>query len=92
MNAEERIRKYPLQSGSLAVYAAIEEYHSLQGISPSHADLMQMTGFKSKSVIAHHLERLEAAGWITRVSDVDRSVVPIHYPRVYYRLRETDNG
>lgn len=90
MNAEERIRKYPLQAGSLAVYAAIEEYHSLNDTSPSHNDLMQMTGFKSKNVIAHHLDRLEAAGYITRQPNIDRSVVPVRYPRTFYVRRKTD--
>lgn len=92
MNAEERIRKYPLQAESLKVYDAIEEYYSLQGVSPSYNDLMGMTGLKSKNTIAHHIDRLKAAGWITHQPDIDRSAVPVHYPRVHYRLKENDHG
>lgn len=78
----------PLSSGSLAVYHAIEEYHSLNGRGPSHSEIMSMTGYRSKSVISHHLKRLEQAEWIARVPYADHSIVPIRYPRVYYRKAE----
>jgi SOS-response transcriptional repressor LexA len=75
----------PLSSSSFAVYNAIEEYYSLNGQSPSHKEISEMTGLKSKSTISHHLNRLQAFGYISRVPHAVRAIVPIHYPRVYYR-------
>lgn len=85
----------PLQSSSLAVYAAIEEHYSLNGFSPSYQQIMKAVGFNSKSVVNHHLKRLEAFGYIKREPNADRGVVPIHYPRVHYRrgnIRKADDS
>jgi hypothetical protein len=46
--------------------------------------MMVMTGIKSKAAVQYHLERLEDFEYITREPKIDRGVVPIHYPRVYY--------
>lgn len=78
----------PLSSGSLAVYNAIEEYYSLNGCGPSQAEIKQLTGFRSNSVITHHLKRLRDFGWIVYQPFAYRSTIPIRYPRVYYRKAE----
>ena len=77
----------PLTSSSFAVYAAIEQYYSLNGVSTSHQDITNMTGLRSKSVISHHLKRLQTFGYITHVPHAVRSIVPIHYPRIHYRRK-----
>jgi len=78
----------PLQSGSIAVYNAIEECYSLEGHSPGIRVIMKMTGFKSTSTIEYHLGRLEQAGWIIREPKKHYAIVPIHEPRIYYIRRD----
>ncbi len=86
------IRKMPLNSTSLALYAVIEEVHSLTGAGPTYSEMMAMTGIKSKAAVQYHLERLEDFAYITREPRIDRGIVPIHYPRVYYVRRESDES
>lgn len=81
----------PLNSTALALYAVIEEVYSLEGSAPSYAEMMALTGIKSKSAVQYHLLRLEKKGWISRQPHVDRGIVPIHYPRVYYRRKSTED-
>jgi SOS-response transcriptional repressor LexA len=76
-----------LGAGSIAVYNAIEEFYSLNECSPGYKEIMAMTGFTSKATIGHHLNRLEQAGWIIREHKKQHAIVPVKYPRVYYRLR-----
>src|SRR5882672_5463346 len=74
----------PLGSGSIAVYDVIERLYSLERQSPSIMQIMTETGFTSKGTVAHHLDRLEQAGWIIREHKQQHAIVPVKYPRVYY--------
>lgn len=82
----------PLGAGSIAVYDVIEKFYSLEGQSPSFMKIMEETGFKSKATIGHHLNRLEQAGWIIREHNLDHAIVPVKYPRVYYRRAVLTSG
>lgn len=72
-----------MQSGSIAVYDALEEFYSLHGHSPGIPWICERIGFV-KSTVAHHLDRLEQAGWIIREHKKAHAIVPMRYPRVYY--------
>lgn len=84
----QKIVPLPLSDISQAVYEVIERVHSLEGAGPSYREIMAETGLKSKAAVGYHIERLEAVGWITREPHIDRGIVPVKYPRVFYRLRE----
>lgn len=73
----------PLSSGSTAVYDALEEFYSLHGHSPGIPWICERVGFV-KSTVAHHLNRLEQAGWIIRERKKTHTIVPVKYPRVHY--------
>lgn len=79
--------KTPLNATSLNLYAYIEQVHSLEGHGPTYREMMCNTGIKSKAAVQYHLLRLEEMGYITREPKIDRGIVPIHKPRIYYRKR-----
>lgn len=76
-------------SGAIAVYNAIEEVYSLEGKAPGIRRIMQMTGHKSTSTIHYHIDTLVRLKWLRREERGRHyNLVPIHYPRVYYRRAE----
>lgn len=77
--------KFTLNASALAVYHVIEKYHSLDGRSPGIRKIRDECGFASTSTVEYNLELLERAGWIRRERKRAYAIVPIHYPRVYYR-------
>lgn len=81
----------PLNANSLLLYAYIEQVHSLEGHGPTYGEMIRNTGIKSKAAVQYHLLQLEDMGWITRQPKIDRGIVPIHYPRIHYRHRSTED-
>lgn len=80
-------------AGALAVYAAIEQGHSLDGKSPSMNAIRTMTGLRSKNTVWYHIQELKRNGWLKadpELAGKRNALVPIHYPRVYYRRREQE--
>jgi SOS-response transcriptional repressor LexA len=75
-----------------AVYACIEEYYSLHGYSPSTLEIMATVGCVSRNTVHHHVHRLVQADWLTKQPHIARSLVPIHYPRVYWISSEGELG
>ena len=74
-----------LTAEDLAVYETIEEFYSLNGYSPGIRDIRKRLGYSSTDTVSHHITRLHRAGWLSKQHNVHRSLIPVHYPRVYYR-------
>ena len=81
----------PLHSRSIAVYNVIERHFSLCGQSPSVSQIMIETGLRTSSSVAYQLNRLEQAEWIIREPHQLHAIIPIKYPRVYYRSNGTSD-
>jgi SOS-response transcriptional repressor LexA len=77
-----------LTASDLAVYAFIEQYYSLNGYSPSNAEIGKALTFVSADTPHYHVARLLRCGWLRGAHNVHRTLVPIHYPRVYYVERK----
>jgi len=73
-----------LSASDMAVYAFIEQYYSLNGYSPSNAEICKAVGFASKDTVHHHVKRLVQCGWLSHAHNVHRTLIPIHYPRIHY--------
>jgi repressor LexA len=52
----------------------LRRYLEDHGYAPSIEDIARGTGMRSKSTVAYHLDRLEAAGRIRRARGVARSL------------------
>lgn len=54
--------------------AFIHDFIDANGYAPTYTEMMKGTGEKSKNGIYRSLDILVAAGWITRVEGVSRSI------------------
>jgi repressor LexA len=54
--------------------AFIHDFIDANGYAPTYTEMMKGTGEKSKNGIYRSLDVLVAAGWVTRVEGVSRSI------------------
>jgi repressor LexA len=60
--------------------AFIHDFIDANGYAPTYTEMMKGTGEKSKNGIYRSLDILVAAGWISRVEGVSRSIRVISSP------------
>lgn len=81
--------KYYLDGTAIQVYECIEKWHSLEGRSPAIRRIANEIGVASTGTVKHHIDRLIRFQWIRReIKGGHYNLVPIRYPRVYYRRTE----
>jgi SOS-response transcriptional repressor LexA len=72
----EATMRQPLTPSQRKVYAAVVDLHARHGRPPTYTELLEATGYASKSTIWWCLYALEAAGWIEPRSSGKGQVVP----------------
>jgi repressor LexA len=63
-----------LSNRQRAILAFIEEFLEENGYPPTYEEIRAALGFSTKSLVNHHLEVLEATGYLSRVPKTPRSI------------------
>lgn len=63
-----------LSNRQRTILAFIEEFLEENGYPPTYEEIRASLGFSTKSLVNHHLEVLEATGYLSRVPNTPRSI------------------
>jgi len=66
--------KYGLTAKQKKLFDFIKSYMKKQSVAPSYQDMMDATGYKSKSSLNAIVNQLEQRKWITRLKGKHRSI------------------
>ena len=66
--------KYGLSPRHKKVFDFIKSYMNKPPVAPSYQEMMEATGYKSKSAIHNIIKQLEERKWITKLPGKNRSI------------------
>ncbi len=66
--------KYGLSPRQKKVFDFIKSYMKTQPVAPSYQEMMEATGYKTKSAISNIIKQLEERKWIKRLPGKNRSI------------------
>ena len=66
--------KYGLTAKQKKLFDFIKSYMKKQSVAPSYQDMMDATGYKSKSSLNAIVNQLEQRKWIIRLPGKNRSI------------------
>ncbi len=76
----------PITPRQMKLYKVLEAYIREHGYSPSYAEVMEMTGYKSKSTVSRLVHHLAERGWITYEPNKAHGIGLVDLP---YEMRRT---
>ena len=66
--------KYGLTEKQLKLFNYIKSYMKKTPVAPSYQEMMEATGYKSKSAIHNIIKQLEERKWIKKLPGKNRSI------------------